>query len=77
LFYAMGNTVTIQGGTSSAFSGLVYAPNAAVTMSNGSGTSLNMDLVAKTLTMTGNAKLQSYASPDLGTLNISVAKLTE
>src|ERR1035437_1054097 len=31
LFYAMGNTVTIQGGTSSAFSGLVYAPNAAVT----------------------------------------------
>ena len=77
LFYAMGNTVTIQGGTSSAFSGLVYAPNAAVTLSNGSGTSLNMDLVAKTLTMTGNAKLQSYASPDLGTLNISVAKLTE
>ena len=77
LFYAMGNTVTIQGGASSSFSGLIYAPNAAVSLTNGSGTSLNMDLVAKSLTMTGNAKLQSYASSDLGTLNISVAKLTE
>lgn len=77
LFYAMGNTVTIQGGSSSAFSGLVYAPNAAVTMNNGTGTSVNMDFVAKTLTMAGGATLQSYATADLGTLNISVAKLTE
>jgi hypothetical protein len=46
-------------------------------MNNGTGTSVNMDFVAKTLTMAGGATLQSYATADLGTLNISVAKLTE
>jgi hypothetical protein len=77
LFYAMGNTVTIQGGSSSNFSGLVYAPNAAVTLNNGTGTSLNMDLVAQTLTMAGGATLNSFATSNLGTLNISVAKIVE
>lgn len=77
LFYAMGNTVTIQGGSGSAFSGLVYAPNASVTMNNGTGTSLNMDFVAQSLSMSGGATLRSYATSNLGTLNISVAKLAE
>ena len=77
LFYAMGNSVTIQGGSSSNFSGLVYAPNAAVTLNNGTGTNLNMDFVANTLTMAGGATLNSYASSNLGTLNVSVAKLVE
>jgi hypothetical protein len=77
LFYAMGNSVTIQGGSTSAFSGLIDAPNAAVTLNNGTGTTLNMDLVAQTLTMAGGATLNSYASSNLGTLNISVAKVTE
>jgi hypothetical protein len=43
----MGNSVTIQGGSSSNFSGLVYAPNAAVTLNNGTGTNLTMDFVAQ------------------------------
>jgi Flp pilus assembly protein TadG len=77
LFYAMGSSVNIAGGSNSSFSGLVYAPNAAVTLNNGTGTTLNMDFVAQTLTMTGSAKLNSYATSNLGTLNISVAKLTE
>lgn len=77
LFYAMGSTVTIQGGSTSAFSGLIYAPNAAVTLNNGTGTTMNMDFVAQTLTMAGGATLQSYATANLGTLNISVAKLAE
>jgi hypothetical protein len=77
LFYAMGNTVTIQGGSSSTFSGLVYAPNAAVTLNNGTGTTLNMDFVSQTLTMAGGATLNSYATSALGTLNLSVAKLVE
>lgn len=77
LFYAMGSTVTIQGGSSSLFSGLVYAPTAAVTLNNGTGTTLTMDFVAQTLSMSGGATLNSYAMPSLGTLNLSVAKLVE
>lgn len=77
LFYALGNSVTIQGGSNSNFSGLVYAPNAAVTLNNGTGTTLTMDFVAPTLSMAGGAVLNSYAMPSLGTLNLSVAKLAE
>ncbi len=77
LFYAMGSTVTIQGGSSSTFSGLVYAPNAAVNLNNGTGTTLTMDIVAQTLSISGGASLNSYAISSLGTLNLSVAKLVE
>jgi Flp pilus assembly protein TadG len=77
LFYIAGYTVTIQGGSTSTFSGLVYAPSAAVTLNNGTGTTLNMDFVAQTLTMAGGATLNSYASSSLGTMNSSVAKLAE
>lgn len=77
LFYAMGSTVTIQGGSNSTFSGLVYAPNATVTLNNGTGTTLTMDFVAQSLSMSGGAVLNSYATANLGTLNISVAKLAE
>src|SRR5580704_3607913 len=75
LFYAMGSSVTIQGGSNSNFSGLVYAPNAAVTLNNGTGTTLTMDFVAQTLLVQGGATLNSYSISNLGTLNLSVAKL--
>ena len=77
LFYAMGSTVTIQGGSTSAFSGLIDAPNAAVTLNNGTGTTMNMDFVAQSLTIAGGATLNSYSSTNLGTLNSSVAKIAE
>lgn len=77
LLYAMGNTVSIQGGTNSNLSGLVYAPNAAVTLNNGTGTTLTMDFVAQTLNVSGGAALNSYSISSLGTLNLSVAKLVE
>ncbi|HMG87277.1 MAG TPA: pilus assembly protein TadG-related protein [Terracidiphilus sp.] len=77
LIYAMGNTVSIQGGTNSNLSGLVYAPNAAVTLNNGTGTTLTMDFVAQTLSISGGAALNSYSISSLGTLNLSVAKLVE
>lgn len=77
LFYVNGSSVTIQGGSSSTFSGLLYAPNAAVTLNNGTGTTLTMDLVAQTLNMSGGATLHSYSTSNLGTLNLSVAKLAE
>jgi hypothetical protein len=77
LFWAMGGSVVIEGGSTSVYSGLVYAPNAAVTLDNGTGTTLNLDFVAQTLTMAGGATLNSYATTALGTLNLSVAKLVE
>ena len=66
LFYATGNTVTFQGGSNSNLSGIIYAPNAAVTLNNGTGTTTNMDFYAQTLTMAGGAALNSYATPMLG-----------
>lgn len=77
LFYVNGSSVVIQGGSNSTFKGLVYAPNAAVTLNNGTGTTLSMDVYAQTLTMAGGATLNSYADKNLGTLNLSVAKLVE
>jgi len=66
LFYATGSTVTFQGGSNSNLSGLIYAPNAAVTLNNGTGATTNMDFYARTLTMAGGAALNSYATPLLG-----------
>jgi hypothetical protein len=77
LFYAAGNSVTVEGGSNSNFSGLIYAPNAALTLDNGTGTTTNMDIVAQSLTMAGGAALNSYATSNLGTLNSSVAKVAE
>ena len=77
LFYVAGNTVTIQGGSNSNFSGLIYAPNAAVTLNNGTGTTTNTDFVAQSLTMAGGASLNSYATTNLGTMNSTVAKIAE
>jgi hypothetical protein len=77
LFYVAGSNVTIEGGSNSNLSGLIYAPSAAVTLDNGTGTTTNMDFVANTLTMAGGAALNSYATTNLGTMNSSVAKIAE
>jgi Flp pilus assembly protein TadG len=71
LFYIAGTQVTIAGGNSSNYSGLVYAPNAAVLLNNGSTTNSSMGLVAQTLSMAGGGKLSCTASQNLGTVNIS------
>jgi Flp pilus assembly protein TadG len=70
-------TISIQGGSNTSFNGAVYAPSAGVTLGNGSGTAIDADLVAKTLTMNGGGTLSSSATSNFGTLNISVAKVTE
>jgi hypothetical protein len=66
LLYATGGTVDIEGGSNSNFSGIVYAPNAAVTLDNGTGTTTNLDFVAQSLKMAGGATLNSYATSALG-----------
>ena len=70
-------TLSIQGGSSAVMSGAIYATGAAVTLGNGSGTSITADIVAQTLTMNGGGTLNSAPNASLGTMNISTAKLSE
>ncbi len=80
LFYVTSsNPVTIEGGSNSNFSGLINAPNSALTLNNGTGTTTNMDIVALTLTMAGGATLNSYATPAIsgGASGAGIARLTQ
>jgi len=69
--------ISIQGGASTFFSGSIYAPLAAITVGNGSNSTINADIVAQSLTMNGGGTLQSTSSANLGTLNLSVAKVSQ
>jgi hypothetical protein len=76
--------MSIAGGSNTSFNGSIIAPTVNVNLSNGSGTTLSADMVAKTLTMTGSGDLTSTdtiinGSPttNFGTLNTSTAKMTE
>ena len=69
--------LSIQGGSSTVFNGAIYAPAAGLTLGNGSNTTIDAAVVAKTLTMTGGTTLASSAQANMGTLNLSVAKITE
>jgi Flp pilus assembly protein TadG len=71
------NAMTIAGGSTVNVSGIIYAPTSNVALNNGSNTTINADFVAYTLTLSGGENLKSYATTNLGTLNLSVAKLTE
>lgn len=69
--------VSVQGGTSAYFNGAIYAPLAAVTLGNGSGSTVNAQVVAQSLTMNGGGTLNVTANPNMGTANSSVAKLAQ
>lgn len=78
LFYVNGSSaVTIQGGSNSNLSGIVSAPNSTLTLNNGTGTTTNMDVVAKSLTMAGGAALNSYATPAMSGGGGGVSKLSQ
>jgi hypothetical protein len=66
LFYVNGTSVNIAGGDSSNLSGTLDAPNAAVTLNNGTGTNMKMDIDAVSLTMAGGATLNTYAQAPAG-----------
>jgi Flp pilus assembly protein TadG len=70
-------SMLIQGGSNTSLSGTIYAPSSALTLGNGSNTTINAEVVANTLTMNGGGTLASTAVTSLGTLNITVAKVTE
>lgn len=70
-------TVLIQGGSNSDFSGLVYAPTANAELNNGTGTTFQLDMVVNTLDMEGGAELQGFARPGLGTLAVTTPRLVQ
>ena len=70
-------TMSIQGGSNTSFNGAIYAPSSNVTLGNGSGTAIDANLVAKTLTLNGGGTLNSTPAAGMGTLSITVAKVVE
>ena len=63
------SAISIQGGASSVINGSIYAPLAAITIGNGSGTTVNADIVANTLTMNGGAILTASPNTNLGSVS--------
>jgi Flp pilus assembly protein TadG len=71
------SAISIAGGSNVSFNGAIYAPSANVTLSNGSGTSLDADLLANSLTMTGGGTLNSSPLVSFGALGGTVARIVE
>ncbi|SEG17575.1 Putative Flp pilus-assembly TadE/G-like [Bryocella elongata] len=69
------STVNFQGGSTTNISGIVYAPGANVTVGNGSSSTLNLGIVAQSLTLNGGCNLTSTNAPNQGTNNSSAATL--
>ena len=68
--------LSVQGGSNTYLNGALYAPLAPITLGNGSGSNVNSNIVAQSLTMNGGGTLNVTASANLGTANSSVAKPT-
>jgi hypothetical protein len=69
--------ISIQGGSSAYLNGAIYAPLAPLTLGNGSASTVDTDVVAQSLTMNGGGTLTSTSATNMGTLNTSVAKVTQ
>jgi hypothetical protein len=73
------NAITIQGGATSYINGALFAPSAPLEISNGTGTSITLEVVAKTLGIAGGATLNATenANVDEGSLSIGNPKLVQ
>ena len=79
LFYqnrSNSTTATIEGGTSSAFSGILYFPGANLSISGGSSTSMYASIVSGSLTFSGGITLRNYALVNSST-PLSSSRLVE
>jgi Flp pilus assembly protein TadG len=81
LFYqdrSNANTASIQGGASSTLSGILYFPDTALTIGNGTTSTISASVIAKSLTITGGSNLQenNYATVNPSS-PITAAKLVE
>jgi Flp pilus assembly protein TadG len=68
---------SVQGGSSMYLNGAIYTPGAAITLGNGSGSTVMADIVAKTMTTNGGGTLTVSPNANLGTYNTSTAKLSQ
>jgi hypothetical protein len=57
-----GTTFSVNGGSNTTMEGVVYAPNTAINLNNGSSSNIYLDVVGNTINMQGAAELQSYQS---------------
>jgi Flp pilus assembly protein TadG len=63
LFYVPnGAAIDVSGGANPNLYGILYAPSSNVTMSGGTTTNMDMDIVANTLSLSGSAGLNNYAT---------------
>jgi hypothetical protein len=79
LFYqnrSNSTAVSIQGGTTSTLVGILYFPDANLTLSGGSSTSTYASVVASTLTFSGGITLKNYALVNSST-PLTSARLVE
>jgi hypothetical protein len=71
------NMLSIQEGSSTTFNGAIYAPTAGLSIGSGSGSTMNGPIVTSSLTIDEGGSLVSTPISNLGTLNLSVAKIAE
>ncbi len=70
-------SLSIAGAANSSLTGAIYAPGAVVNLSNGSSTTVSSNIVSQTLNMSGGGTLNVTASANLGTLDITGARLSQ
>jgi Flp pilus assembly protein TadG len=70
-------TVQIQGGSTTFMNGAIYAPGANINAANGSGSTIEGGIVAKSLTMAGGAILNATTDINEGSLSVGSPKLLQ
>jgi Flp pilus assembly protein TadG len=69
--------IDFEGGSATYFNGGIYAPGAALTLGNGSTSTVKTDVVAKTMSITGGVSFTAYPVSNLGTMNTTVTTLSQ
>ena len=70
------NAAAIGGNSGSTLEGILYFPNAAVTVTGNSGSTIYADFIAQSLALNGNASFQDYALVN-GSSILTAARLVE
>lgn len=59
--------LTLSGATTTNFNGILYMPNGSLTVSGGTGMTLNSDLIVQNFTFSGTTTLQNYVATNAST----------
>jgi Flp pilus assembly protein TadG len=69
--------MTVAGGSTTFINGAIYAPGAAVTMNNGTGTTIEGGIAAYSLTLAGGGTLTATTDTNQGSLSTGAANLMQ